>query len=33
MNGCRPGETLRAYLTLLLLVLLAGCASHPAPTE
>jgi len=24
---------LRAYLTLLLLVLLAGCASHPAPTE
>ncbi len=24
---------MRAYLTLLLLVLLAGCASHPAPTE
>lgn len=28
-----PGETLRTYLTLLLLLLLAGCASHPTPTE
>ena len=33
MKGCIPGETLRTYLTLLLLLLLAGCASHPTPTE
>src|SRR3546814_16997714 len=33
MKGCIPGEILRTYLTFLLLLLLAGCASHPTPTE